>query len=245
MTFSVWPSAKSVRSSRLGSGLLVLAVLGLRARRPRADLIVWLIASAIAISIGFRFILHYFLQILPPLVLVAAPVFSAPVARSWSALRGWTRFAFVALAAAATYSYVTVVFPERFHTLPNVDGIVAEVRARTEPGDKIFVWGQAPEIYWLSERNPATRYPHVGFITGITPKRTLVPAYAQAQPGAADNLLADLVANPPAVIVDAAIASVRHGDRYPLDETSPIFEFVSAGYCETVVVDGMRLLEPC
>ncbi|MCU1365014.1 MAG: hypothetical protein JWN39_653, partial [Ilumatobacteraceae bacterium] len=106
------------------------------------------------------------------------------------------------------------------------------------------VWGQAPEIYWTSGRDPATRYPHVGFITGVTPKRPNVPAYVLAQAGAAEKLLADLQRERPVLIIDAAIASVRGGDRYPL-ATSPIAAFVASNYCEIDSIDGIRLLSPC
>jgi hypothetical protein len=63
-------------------------------------------------------------------------------------------------------------------------------------------------------------------------------------PAAAGNLLADLTANHPALIVDAAITSVRGGDRYPL-ATSPIAAFVNAGYCKVDVINDMTLLAPC
>jgi hypothetical protein len=63
-------------------------------------------------------------------------------------------------------------------------------------------------------------------------------------PDAASHLLADLAANHPALIIDAAIESVRGGNRYPL-RTSPIAKFVEAGYCQVDEIDGMRLLSPC
>lgn len=57
----------------------VLAVLGhlLRARRrafvrATADVWVWLGASAVAVTVGFQFFGHYFLQLVPPLVLLGA-----------------------------------------------------------------------------------------------------------------------------------------------------------------------------
>lgn len=224
----------------LTAGLLMFAALAWGRRRLPMDLAVWTISAIGATAIGFRFVLHYFNQLLPALVLVAAP---ALVGRQIFR-RTWPRVAVVCLAGAATFSMVTVLIADRFHDLPNVNRVAAAVRSRTAPSDKIFVWGQAPEIYWLSERDPATRYPHVGFITGITPKRPGVPAYVLAMPDAASLLLADLAANRPALIIDAAIESVRGGNRYPL-RTSPIAKFVEAGYCQVDEIDGMRLLSPC
>ncbi|HEY4332899.1 MAG TPA: glycosyltransferase family 87 protein [Ilumatobacteraceae bacterium] len=224
----------------LTMGVLLLMAIAWGRKRLPLDVTVWVVASLIGTAIGLRFILHYFNQLLPSLVLVAAP-----------ALTGWTvfrtklrRFALVWLAGGVAFSLWTLLDPNLFHDLPQVDHVVAAIDARTKPGDKIFVWGQAPEIYWTSDRDPATRYPHVGFITGITPKRPGVPAYVLASPGAAENLLADLTKNHPVLIIDAAIKSVRGGDRYPL-ATSPIAAYVAANYCKTDVVDGETFFVPC
>ena len=224
----------------LSGGLLVLAALAWGRKRLPMDLAVWIIASAFASAIGLRFLLHYFNQLLPALVLAAAP---ALVGRDVFRRPG-PRIAAVWLGGAATFSFVTLVIPDRFHDLIHVDRVASAVHARTEQGDKIFVWGQAPEIYWLSDRDPASRYPHVGFITGITPKRPGVPAYVLSTPEAAELLLRDLKTNPPALIIDAAIATIRGGDRYPL-ATSPIAAFVDDGYCEVDVIDDIKLLAPC
>ena len=224
----------------LTAGLLILGAVAWGRRRLPMDLAVWVMSSVFATAIGLRFILHYFNQLLPALVLVAAPaVVGREILR-----RPWPRVALVGLAGSATFSMITVLIADRFHDLPNVDRVAAAVRDRTAPGDTVFVWGQAPEIYWLSQRDPATRYPHVGFITGITPKRPGVPAYVLSMPNAASNLLDDLKRNHPELIIDAAIASVRGGDRYPLS-TSPIEKWVDDNYCAIDVIDGMTLMAPC
>ncbi len=223
----------------LTMGLSLLAAIAWRRRRIPLDLAVWFIASLLATAIGLRFILHYFNQLLPPLILLASPALMLS-----STSRRLFKFALVWFGGALAFSMWTVLYPNLFHDLPDVNRVAAEIASRTHAGERIFVWGQAPEIYWVSNRDPAARYPHIGFITGVTPKRPGVAPYLLAQPEAAANLLADLIANRPALIVDAAIESVRGGDRYPL-RTSPIAEFVEDNYCEVAVVDGMRLLEPC
>lgn len=221
-------------------GLVILACIAWGRRRISMDLAVWIIASLFATAIGLRFILHYFNQLLPALVLLAAPALTGA-----AALRTrWARFALVWMTGAAAFSMATLLLPTTFHDIPDVRAVVHEIEARTKPGDKIFVWGQAPEIYWTSGRDPATRYPHVGFITGVTPKRPGVPPYVLSQVGAADKLLSDLQRERPVLIIDAAIASVRGGDRYPL-AASPIAAFVAANYCETGTVEGMRLFSTC
>ena len=228
----------------LTMGMIVLTVWVWRQRRIPADIVAWLVASLLATFIGLRFILHYFNQLLPVLVLLAGAALAGrdEIRRGLRTLAG--RFVVLSFVCAVGFSFFTVLTPATFHDIPDVDGIVAAIRAETKPGDRIFVWGQAPEIYWLSGRDPATRYPHIGFITGVTPKRPGVAPYLLSQPGAAEHLLEDLRAHPPVVVVDAAIASVRGGDRYPL-ATSPVAEFVAENYCESAEFDGIRLLTRC
>ncbi len=223
----------------LTMGVLLLMAIAWGRKRLPMDLAVWIIASLFATAIGLRFILHYFNQLLPSLVLAAAPALTG-LSRFRAKL---PRFALLWLFGGAAFSMWTLLDPTLFHDIPSVDHIVSAIDARTKPGDKIFVWGQAPEIYWTSGRDPATRYPHIGFITGVTPKRPGVPAYVLSSPGAAENLLGDLEANHPVLIIDAAIAAVRGGNRYPL-ATSPIAAFVQTNYCATGVVDGMTLYVP-
>ncbi len=228
----------------LTMGMLVLTVWAWRRRRIPADIVAWLVASVLATLIGLRFILHYFNQLLPVLVLLAAAALAGrdEIRRGLRTFVG--RFVVLSFVCAVGFSFFTVLTPGTFHDIPDVDGVVAAIRADTQPGDRIFVWGQAPEIYWLSGRDPATRYPHIGFITGVTPKRPGVAPYLLSQPGAAEHLLDDLRADPPVVVVDAAIASVRGGDRYPL-ATSPVADFVGENYCESAEFDGIRLLTRC
>lgn len=224
----------------LCSGVVVLVAIAWRRQRPPIDVVVWLASALIASAIGFRFVLHYFIQALPALVLLASPVLAATL--DWRQRK--LRIAQGCMAAAIAYGLLTSLIPATFHTLPEVDEVSAAVAQRTVAGDKVFVWGQAPEIYWLSGRDPATRYPHVGFVTGITPKRPDVPAYVLSTADAAQTMLADLRADPPTVIIDAAFDDVRGGDRYPMT-SSPVAEFVADGYCQVQVIGQIRLFEQC
>jgi hypothetical protein len=90
------------------------------------------------------------------------------------------------------------------------------VRTHTRPGQRILVWGQAPEVYWESERLSATRFATTGFVTGSTGNR---PANdigeGKAVPGAWSEFLADLHAHPPVLIVDMSQANQRGAANYP------------------------------
>lgn len=71
---------------------------------------------------------------------------------------------------------------------------VAELAA---PGAKIYVWGFEPSIYWLSEREPATRY-----IYNVPQRASWHRDQARA------DLLADLDRTPPELII------VQHHDYF-------------------------------
>jgi hypothetical protein len=68
--------------------------------------------------------------------------------------------------------------------------VAREVRARTRRDDKVYVWGFEPAIYWLSGREPASR-----FIYNVAQRSPWEMQYARRE------LLADLARNKPALVV--------------------------------------------
>src|SRR3954452_7882351 len=87
-----------------------------RFRRVPLDLALWTLAGVVAAALGFRFLFHYFNQLLPALVLLAAPSLTGR-----AMFRGiWQKVAMVFLAGALVFSMITVLFPQGFHQLPDV-----------------------------------------------------------------------------------------------------------------------------
>ena len=88
------------------------------------------------------------------------------------------------------------------------------LRAHAAPGDRLFVWGQAPRIYLDARLRPASRYIATFPLTGIIfgPPLPGVDTRNRIVPGSWDNLEKDLDAHPPAFIVDAEAGP---GARYP------------------------------
>ncbi len=68
--------------------------------------------------------------------------------------------------------------------------VALEVRSRTSSNDKVFVWGFEPAVYWLAEREPATR-----FIYNVAQRSPWQAGYARQE------LMRDLARNTPAMIV--------------------------------------------
>src|SRR5206468_3266761 len=93
------------------------------------------------------------------------------------------------------------------------------VRQRCREGDRMFVWGQTPEIYVESHCRPASRYiatfPLTGYIFGSPLGQD--PRYDTSDrivPGSWEILQRELSASPPRFIVDADGA--RPVPRYPI-----------------------------
>ena len=155
---------------------------------------------------GLRFFPHYYLQVIPPLALLAG--------RGLVSHAFFTRRAGIALVAVLALVPVAYYLPAAFEQRTDRNlrlalAAAAYAREHTKPGDRILVWGQAPEVYWASDRRPATRFPTTGFVTGASggrPADRVGPQYAT--PGAMEDFLADLQAAP-------ADADLRHVDGRP------------------------------
>jgi hypothetical protein len=148
-----------------GKALGVLALLAAAGWR-RAPLLarIWVGAAVVGVVGGGNFHPHYYLQLVPPLSLLAA----VGVRTLWlSAPR--PAIAAAAAAAAATFAVAMPVAwaspTEQAETIwpsdPHLvhDGLLASyVRAHTLPSQRVLaVWADA-DLYYLADRPPATRY---------------------------------------------------------------------------------------
>jgi 4-amino-4-deoxy-L-arabinose transferase-like glycosyltransferase len=210
-------------------GATILVVEAWRRRRSDLDLWLWLAAAAIGAASGLRFFGHYFLQLAPPFALLAA---GSLVKAKRSAL---TRTA--VLGTASVVVFLALAFTWHPKLLHSYEQVAAAVDARTGPEDHIFVWGQFPEVYWASDRRPATRFLTSGFLTGFGGGRSAQHVGRQyAVDGAWDDFTSELALHPPALIVDASAGTSFSIDRFP-----EFADFVAAGYVRAEDVDGVVL----
>jgi len=183
--------------------------------------LLWLATSAIAVASGGRFFGHYFHLILAPLCLLAAPAFS----RLWRA--GWSRraplVALCVLPALFFFVLATVGRPlaARLDARePNYDEVAARIAALTTPDERIFVWGNSPQLYILARRPMGARFSFCNYMTGESPGTPTETGQRDADanqlPAAWEMLFADLERRRPALFVDAAAASWDGYAKYPL-----------------------------
>jgi len=182
----------------------------------RTALLGLLAASVIGAAAGARFYPHYYVQLIPPLALLAASYY----ARLWSRtiqpphwlLRPRVTYAWLAL--------TIIVFSIKHWTglatrrLPSETG--RYLFTHSDSADRIFVWGQSPEIYLDAHRRPACRYittfPLTGYVFGGP-----IPGFdtrSRILPGAWSTLEQDFARHPPTYIVD--VQSDPKSAQYPV-----------------------------
>jgi 4-amino-4-deoxy-L-arabinose transferase-like glycosyltransferase len=209
------------------AGLLPPVVRALRiARTGSPALWLWLAASAGAVATGFHFFGHYYLQLLPPLTLLAT-----------GALQVLPRDRLPSTVLASACCCALFLAWGLFAPRPELDHarrLASVVAQRTDPGDRVLLWGMHPETYWFADRAPASRFLTAGFLTNYSGGRD-GPRVGEkyAVEGAWPVFRAELAADPPALVVDDS-----RGKPYGPDRVPSLRRLLAAGYEEAGTVDG-------
>ena len=225
------------------AALVVLLPFAWKHRRADVDLWLWLLSGLFAVAAGLRFFPHYYLQLLPPLTLLG--------------VRGLDTWPFRVRSGAGALIAVLAILPAVYFLIPGfTDGNTADtrvaldvaryVRSHTSPGEKVLVWGQAPEVYWASQRPSAVRFATTGFVTGTSggrPPDRVGEQYAAS--GAWDDFLLDLRRTPPVLVANMSTADQRHAGQYPPRRFRQFQHFLdSGGWHRVASVDGVEILRP-
>jgi hypothetical protein len=170
----------------------------------RTALLGLLAVSAIGAAAGARFYPHYYVQLIPPLALLAAPYYAPLWSRrmqppQWFLRPGVTYLWLALTIFAFSIRHWAGLAPRR---VPSEAG--RYLFSHSSPDDRIFVWGQSPEIYLDAHRRPACRYittfPLTGYVFGGP-----IPGFDtrnRIMPGAWTILEQDFATHPPTYVVD-------------------------------------------
>ena len=165
-------------------------------RAERTALLGLVVASMIGTAAGARFYPHYYIQLVPPLALLAAP-YLAELGRR----RPATIIIVLAIAAVAfSISHWCFLVPRR-----EPSETARYIHEHSAPNDRIFVWGpEASQFYLHAQRRPASRFvltfPLTGLIFGGELPR--FDTRDRIVPGSWDALDEDFRMHPPLYIID-------------------------------------------
>jgi 4-amino-4-deoxy-L-arabinose transferase-like glycosyltransferase len=201
-----------------------------------ADLWLWLFTAALSVAIGLRFFGHYYMQLVPPLALLAAGALARSGRRAGTATIVAASVFAVAFSAAG-------YFMHPFGPKPMYASVSRYVAAYSRPEDKILVWGSEPEIYWASNRLPATRFLTTGtFLTGSHPGRPedeVAPDDNTAQNW--KYFFEDFTAAPPKYVLDTSPSKLRGAQYYPISKFPAFAKILKHRYHYVRTVDGVAI----
>ncbi|AVH55952.1 MULTISPECIES: ArnT family glycosyltransferase [Streptomyces] len=209
------------------AGLIPPVVRVLRmARAGSVELWVWLASSAGAVMLGFHFFGHYYLQLIPPIALLAtAALHVLPRERLVRAV--------VTSACCCTLFVAWGLLAPR-SDLAHATRLADAVARRTDPGDRVLVWGMHPETYWLADRAPASRYLTAGLLTNYSGGRN-GPQVGEKYgvTGAWSVFRGEMAARPPVLVVDDS-----DDKPYGPERVASLRRLLAVGYEVVGEVDG-------
>jgi hypothetical protein len=134
---------------------------------------VWLALSLAGVALGWRFFPRYYLQLLPPVVILASGALVRPPRWRYAVLlllliplvRFGPRYASLALHGDADWSDTAMDRDSREAS--------AIVKQMSHAGDTMFIWGYRPEDWIYTGLPAATRYLDCQALTGVPADRHL------------------------------------------------------------------------
>ena len=216
-----------------------LALVGAAVARPRwrvdADLWLWVLCGLAAVVAGFRFFGHYWLQVVPPLAVLGG----LSLGRARWPVR---RVAATVMAATAVVAWVSTTIPDVYRDRHDTAALVRAIDGLATPDQRVFIWGSFPELAVEVHRPIAGGMVHTDFVVGRSGGHSEGRAtLGEAMPGALADMLADLQAEAPAVIVDTSTSADLGYTNYPIDVLPQLSTWVRARYRIDAVVDGVTL----
>jgi hypothetical protein len=185
----------------------------------------WLGAAALGVIGGGNFHAHYYIQLAPPLALLAGIGVARVLERRAGLVAGicagvalWGLAATVPLWFDSPAAQAGHVFPNDGH-LQHDAAVIAYVRAHSSPSDRIFVMWSAANVYYLSDRAPAVRYMWYRNI--------------QAIPGALGEVHAALAGG------DRPLLVVAEQSPAALDPGGETARLLAAHYHQVASIDGV------
>lgn len=194
----------------------------------------WFGLSWIPVLVGGRFYGHYFLQILPPLCIIAG------LAASQITKPDSFKKILIMLVLPSLIFWMVRLDQKTIYSLFPDDGLDEQMeignflKANTDPQETLFVWGVASAIYFHAERKPASRFLWTDLLTGKVPGSEISndPSFetsAYVRPEAWVALWEDFK-TPPTYFVDTSVCNIHNYKKYPIDLYPELRHFLKSRY---------------
>jgi 4-amino-4-deoxy-L-arabinose transferase-like glycosyltransferase len=202
-------------------------------RAEFAAITMLLAVSLIGVSVNGQFLFHYFLQLVLPLALLAAPALVMIVRGERTSLPRGVLLGWLGLTAVVFFTVDVVGLARNRSETESA----LYVRSHSAPDDRIFVWGQGDRqtgMYLGAERRPATRYiatfPLTGHVFGLSD--AAFDPTSRIVPGAWQHLEDDFARHPPRYIIDTD--AVRTRPEYPMASYPFLWDYLERYYREAI-----------
>jgi hypothetical protein len=202
--------------------------------------VLFLLFSIVPFFLGGHFFPHYFVQALPPLVLVTTARLS-----SGSGSPTFVRRARALIAVnVAVFTVLNCAYYALRPTERRSPAAARFVRAQSSPDDGVLVWTWRSHLLFEADRVYATRFLSNEFLIGRlygTAQRLDTATAESARPLAVAELwpvfLNDLQTGKPRIIVDDAPG----GSNFTIDRYPPLAAFVAEHYDPPQLLDGLAV----
>lgn len=203
-------------------------------------IILYLVVSLIATIPGGRFFPHYFLQVFPPLCILAG----LELVECSKFLKYFTGIWVLLLLIKTPLIPLEMQIKDQ-GDYGEVNKIVGEfIREHSTPQDRIFIWGWSQGIYYYSHRDPAARFISTDFLTGRSPSQddSIHPdTSANITPGSWNMLFDDFQKHRPAYIIDTSPGNHHGYSLYPIIKFPKLYDFIQKNYELEKSIAGMDL----
>lgn len=215
-------------------------------------LLFWLLFSMLATFMGKRMFGHYFIQILPPLTLIAALEGGRLLEKASHGAKKNILAAVASFTVLPGIGFLCVAIPFEATTEswgridPDFTPATDYVKNHTDPEDTVFVWGWFTPLYVYAERTPSSRFVytciHTGYKKGDDPdEKDRSDVTWDLIPEAWDMLEKDLIEEPPEIIMDSSPGNFHAFGRYPIKDFPVLDKIVREHYVLETIVAGVGI----
>jgi len=202
-------------------------------------LLLWILISFYAATLGGRGYGHYFIQIVPPLSLLVAffydDIYYKKVFWAWILI---PVFIF-------TLSRIDIIRTYEIINYPNYKSEISYkktgefIKENSSPEDKIYVWGWATPVYYFADRRSASRFIISDFVSGrVFGTDNKSDAVRKDFASKFLPLLCDdLRTNKPLFVVDSSPSGYFGYDRFPISEFIELDDFIRKNYNKVAEID--------